>query len=76
MDLQQRWEKLQWGRAFTNAEIAQAGSAEGPWGIASMGPRFHKRGNGSASDGSSHQNSRASMGPRFHKRGNWPALIA
>ncbi len=61
--------RLQWGRAFTNAEIIPCPKGPNQRVKASMGPRFHKRGN-VPEFWQARVRHLASMGPRFHKRGN------
>ena len=60
---------LQWGHAFVSVETAQRDRGAILVVLASMGPRFCKRGN-AVSRSPDRQAAAASMGPRFCKRGN------
>ena len=65
---------LQWGHVFSDVEIRDLDDSLGGRGIASMGPRLFRRGNG---DPVKHQVPGlrvASMGPRLFRRGNSPLV--
>ena len=67
--------RLQWGHAFVSVETDLVLRLLGLLALASMGPRFCKRGNNCTCAGVAAQY-HASMGPRFCKRGNLPGTDA
>ncbi len=66
-----RVDGLQWGHVFSDVETISIYTSERADRLASMGPRFFRRGN-AQEHGATRLGLRASMGPRLFRRGNCP----